>query len=60
MKKQEEHWEIRKVGAREAIAMTITNRALKGDPKLLPIIINLDREISAIEERKRLAAIRET
>ena len=40
--------------------MTITNRALKGDPKLLPIIINLDREISAIEERKRLAAIRET
>jgi hypothetical protein len=28
--------EIRKITAREAMAMTITNLALKGDPKLLP------------------------
>ena len=46
--------EIRKVTAREAIAMTITNLALKGDPKLLPLIIGLDREISAVQEREKL------
>jgi hypothetical protein len=46
--------EIRKVTTREAIAMTITNLALKGDPKLLPLIIGLDREISAVQERERL------
>lgn len=51
--------EIRKVTAREAIAMTITNRALRGDPKLLPLIINLDREISAAQERDRVEAITE-
>jgi hypothetical protein len=46
--------EIRKVTAREAIAMTITNLALKGDAKCLPLIIGLDREISAVEEREKL------
>jgi hypothetical protein len=46
--------EIRKVTTREAIAMTITNLALKGDPKLLPLIIALDREISAVQEREKL------
>jgi Family of unknown function (DUF5681) len=46
--------EIRKVNTREAIAMTIANLALKGDPKLLPLIISLDREISAAQERERL------
>ena len=40
--------------------MTITNLALKGDPKLLPVIIGLDREVSALEERDRLRAIRES
>jgi hypothetical protein len=50
---------VRKVTAREAIAMTITNRALKGDPKLLPLIIGLDREISAAQEREKLMTIRE-
>jgi Family of unknown function (DUF5681) len=54
-----ERGEIRKVTTREAIAMTTTNRALKGDPKLLPLIISLDREISAVQERERLVAIRE-
>lgn len=39
--------------------MTITNRALRGDPKLLPLIINLDREISAAQERDRVEAITE-
>ena len=51
--------EIRKVTARQAIAMTITNQALKGNPKLLPLIVALDREISAVQERERLVAIRE-
>jgi hypothetical protein len=44
---------VRKVTFREAIAMTITNRALKGDPKLLPVMIGLDREVSALEEREK-------
>jgi hypothetical protein len=51
---------VRKVTLREAIAMTITNRALKGDAKLLPVMMAVDREISALEEREILRAIRES
>jgi hypothetical protein len=39
--------------------MAITNGALKGDPKSLPLIISLDRQFSAAQERERVAAIRE-
>lgn len=46
--------EIRKVTVREAIAMTMANLALKGDAKLLPLMLALDREISAIQEREEL------
>jgi hypothetical protein len=44
---------VRRVTAREAIAMTITNRALKGDPKLLPVIMAIDRDVSALEAREK-------
>jgi hypothetical protein len=45
---------VRRVTVREAIAMTITNRALKGDPKLLPVIMAIDRDVSALEAREKL------
>jgi Family of unknown function (DUF5681) len=45
---------VRRVNSREAIAMTITNRALKGDPKLLPVIMAIDRDVSALEAREKL------
>jgi hypothetical protein len=44
----------------EAIVMTTIHRALKGDPKILPIIIGFDREISAAGEREILRASRKT
>ena len=44
---------VRRVTSREAIAMTITNRALKGDPKLLPVIMAIDRDVSALEAREK-------
>jgi Family of unknown function (DUF5681) len=44
---------VRRVTAREAIAMTITNRALKGDPKLLPVIMAIDRDVSALEAHEK-------
>lgn len=47
---------VRRVTSREAIAMTITNRALKGDPKLLPVIMAIDRDVSALEAREILKA----
>jgi hypothetical protein len=50
---------VRKVTSREAIAMTATNLALKGDPKFIPVMMAVDREVSALEERKILRAIRE-
>jgi len=43
---------IRRVTVREATAMNIARLALKGDPKLLPLILDLDREISAARERE--------
>jgi hypothetical protein len=55
-----ERGDIRKVTAREGIAMNVTNGALKGDPKFLPLIIAVDREISAAQEREKLRAIRES
>jgi hypothetical protein len=45
---------VRRVTSREAIAKTITNRALKGDSKLLPVIMAIDREVSALEAREKL------
>jgi hypothetical protein len=50
---------VRKVTSREAIAMTATNLALKGDHKFIPVMMAVDREVSALEERKILRAIRE-
>jgi hypothetical protein len=47
---------VRRVTSREAIAMTITNRALKGDPKLLPVIMAIDRDVSALEAREIVKA----
>jgi Family of unknown function (DUF5681) len=44
---------VRRVTSREAIAKTITNRALKGDPKLLPVIMAIDRDVSALEAREK-------
>jgi hypothetical protein len=44
---------VRMVTSREAIAKTITNRALKGDPKLLPVIMAIDRDVSALEAREK-------
>ena len=48
---------IRKVTAREGIALNTTNLALKGDPKLIPLIIAIEREVSAIHERENVEAI---
>jgi Family of unknown function (DUF5681) len=50
---------VRKVTSREAIAMTTVNLALKGDPKFIPVMMVVDREVSALEECKRLRANRE-
>jgi hypothetical protein len=50
---------MRRVTVREAIAMTMTNRALKGDPKLLPLVLDLDREISTAQEREKTRPIRD-
>jgi hypothetical protein len=44
---------VRMVTSREAIAKTITNRALRGDPKLLPVIMAIDRDVSALEAREK-------
>ena len=44
---------IRKVSVREAIAISITNLALKkGDPKSILFLLGIERDISAIVERK--------
>ena len=32
--------------------MNIARLGLKGDPKLIPLILDLDREISAVQERE--------
>jgi hypothetical protein len=50
---------IRKVTSREGIAEVTVNRALKGDHKVLPLIIDLDRDSGAAQEREKLGAIRE-
>jgi Family of unknown function (DUF5681) len=50
---------VRKVTSREAIAKTTVNLALKGDPKFIPVMMVVDREVSALDERKILRAIRE-
>ena len=44
---------VRRVTSREAIAKTIKNRALKGDYKLLLVIMAIDREVSALEAREK-------
>jgi len=45
---------IRKVTAREGIALNTTNLALKGDPKLIPLVLSIEREISTVLERENL------
>jgi uncharacterized protein DUF5681 len=50
---------VRKVTSREAIAMTAINLALKGDPKFIPVMMAVDREVSALEQRKIRRAITE-
>jgi Family of unknown function (DUF5681) len=51
--------EVRKVSKREAMAINYNNLALKGDHKVLPMIINLDCDPRAVRERQKLRAIRE-
>ena len=46
---------IRKVSVREAIAISITNLALKkGDPKSILFLLGIERDISAIVERSKI------
>jgi hypothetical protein len=51
--------EVRKVSKREAMAINYNNLGLKGDHKVLPMIINLDCDPRAVREREKLRAIRE-
>jgi hypothetical protein len=43
---------IREVPVREAIALNTTNLALKGDLKMIALVLDLDREIMADRERE--------
>jgi hypothetical protein len=46
---------VHEVTLREAIAKTATNLALKGDHKFIPVMMAVDREVSALEEREKLS-----
>jgi hypothetical protein len=48
---------IRRMSAREGIAMNTTNLALKGDVKIIPLVIAIEREASAVMERKNFEKI---
>jgi hypothetical protein len=48
---------IRRVTAREGIALNTTNLALKGDPKLIPLVLAIEREIGVVLERERIETI---
>jgi Family of unknown function (DUF5681) len=50
---------VRKVSKREAMAINYNNLGLKGDHKVLPMIINLDCDPRGVREREKLRAIRE-
>ncbi len=39
--------------------MTATKLALKGDPKFIPVMMAVDREVSALEKRKVVRTITE-
>jgi hypothetical protein len=54
-----QHGRFRKVSKREAMAINYNNLGLKGDHKVLPIIINLDCAPIGVREREKLRAIRE-
>ena len=51
---------VRKVTSREAIAMTEIKLTLKGDPKFIPVMMAVDREVSALEQRKIRRAFTES
>lgn len=44
---------------REAIAMNATNLALKGDVKMIPAMLKIEQEVSALVERQRVKHIDE-
>jgi hypothetical protein len=48
---------IHRVTVREGIAMVITNLALKGDPKLIPLVLSIDRDINANMKRENIKTI---
>jgi hypothetical protein len=51
--------QILKVTVREGIALNTTNLALNGNPKLIPLVLAIEREISAIAERENIPKITE-
>jgi Family of unknown function (DUF5681) len=48
---------IRRMSAREGIAMNTTNLALKGDVKIIPLVLAIEREASVVLERKNIQTI---
>lgn len=46
-----------RVTIREGIAMNTTNLALKGDPKLIPLVLGIDRQINIKLERENIETI---
>ncbi len=48
---------ILKATVREGIALNTTNLALNGNPKLIPLVLAIEREISAVAERENIPEI---
>lgn len=48
---------IRAMSAREGIAMNTTNLALKGDVKMIPLVLAIEREASVVLTRKKIQTI---
>jgi hypothetical protein len=48
---------IRRMSAREGIAMNTTNLALKGDVKIIPLVLAIERAASVVLERKNIQTI---
>jgi Family of unknown function (DUF5681) len=46
-----------RVTVREGIAMNTTNLALKGDPRLLTLVLGIDRQINIKLEREKIETI---
>jgi len=48
---------IRTMSAREGIARNTTNLALKGDAKIIPLVLAIEREVSVVLTRKKIETI---